>query len=154
MRLWIAFALLAALPAVACGDDDDSTGGSTLLCTPGKAEDCTCPGGTKSSQPCLEDGSGYAPCLCETGHPDAGSGGGGGSAGGTGGSGATAGAGGSSAGSSGIDPTNGCYRIADLDSNCIKKSTNPDNIKAYENCNFLPSGCEQLPAPSYLICCP
>jgi hypothetical protein len=53
-------AVAAIVGAAGCS----SEGGS---CTPGKQSTCGCPDGTKSSQVCLDDGSGFGPCLaCPT----------------------------------------------------------------------------------------
>jgi hypothetical protein len=53
-------AVAAIVGAAGCSSD----GGT---CTPGKQSTCGCPDGTKSSQVCKDDGSGFGPCLaCPT----------------------------------------------------------------------------------------
>lgn len=136
MRPWLALAVaLLALP-VACGDDDDD---SAKVCAPGKAETCTCPGGTPSSQACKADGTGYEACQC-------GAAGGGGSGGGASGA---AGSGGGSVGGSGGGDRKGCVRTVSLDATCEKKSK--ATPIAYLQCDVNPPDCT---AEANLSCCP
>jgi hypothetical protein len=84
---WVRAALLGSVVAgmAACGSsgttDATSTGGT--VCTPGKQEECACPGGTKGVQTCTADGRGLNACECG-GSTSSGSGGAGGASGSTG----------------------------------------------------------------------
>ena len=40
-------------------------GGPATLCVPGRNLPCTCGNGERSGQACLDDGSGYAACVCD-----------------------------------------------------------------------------------------
>ena len=81
---WVRAALLGSVVAgiAACG----SSGGSAAttsggqVCTPGKQEECACPGGTKGVQTCTDDGRSLNACECGS---STGSGGAGGSSTGT-----------------------------------------------------------------------
>lgn len=55
--------IILAIFLVGCGSDPS---GMEKLCTPGESRDCTCPGGSPSSQACNEDGSGFDVCVCSS----------------------------------------------------------------------------------------
>ena len=79
---WVRAALLGSVVAgiAACGSSGSSaatTSGGTV-CTPGKQEECACPGGTKGVQTCSADGRGLNACECGN-STSTGSGGAGGS---------------------------------------------------------------------------
>lgn len=84
---WVRAALLGSVVAgmAACGSsgttDATSTGGT--VCTPGKQEECACPGGTKGVQTCTADGRSLNACECGS-STSTGSGGASGSSGSTG----------------------------------------------------------------------
>lgn len=84
---WVRAALLGSVVAgiAACGSSGSSaattTGGS--VCTPGKQEECACPGGTKGVQTCADDGRSLNACECGS-STSTGSGGAGGASGSTG----------------------------------------------------------------------
>jgi hypothetical protein len=75
---WVRAALLGSVVAgmVACGSSgtSDATTSGGRVCTPGKQEECACPGGTKGVQTCLDDGSGLNACECGDGTTTSGSG--------------------------------------------------------------------------------
>lgn len=82
MRWLISSAVVGtvAIVAVSCGSGDGSNsseGGNVAGCTPGRVEECPCPGGGKGVQQCLADGT-FGACDCGPG----GSGGSGGAGGG------------------------------------------------------------------------
>ncbi len=84
---WVRAALLASVVAgvAACGSsggsDATTTGGT--VCTPGKQEECACPGGTKGVQSCAMDGRGLNACECGSSTSSGGMGGAGGASTGT-----------------------------------------------------------------------
>ena len=65
---WVRAALLGSVFAglAACGSSGTPGGTTTGRgdCTPGKQEECACPGGTKGVQTCNSDGAGLSPCEC------------------------------------------------------------------------------------------
>src|SRR4029078_12776597 len=68
---WVRAALLGSVFAglAACGSSG-TPGGTTTGggdCTPGKQEECACPGGTKGVQTCNSDGAGVSACECALG---------------------------------------------------------------------------------------
>ena len=115
---WVRAALLGSVVAgmAACGSsgstDATSTGGT--VCTPGKQEECACPGGTKGVQTCTADGRSLNACECGS-STSTGSGGASGSSGSTGTMGAMCGDGVQQAGE--CDPTSEghIYCAADCD---------------------------------------
>ena len=119
---WVRAALLGSVVAgmAACGSssttDATSTGGT--VCTPGKQEECACPGGTKGVQTCTADGRSLNACECGSG-----SGGASGSSGSTGTMGPMCGDGVQQAGE--CDPTSEghIYCAADCDGTTASSSS-------------------------------
>lgn len=95
---WLGFVFAVAFTD--CGGDTQINASRGRACAPGQTEPCTCNDGSMGAQICLDDGSGFDVCECET---IGGSGGGGGNLGGGGG----AIAGGATSGGAGGVPAGG-----------------------------------------------
>ncbi len=73
----LSLALLSGSISLAggCGGSSEST---SSACQPGTLRECACPGGTVSTQRCVDGGLNWGPCECGDGSADNGSGGAGG----------------------------------------------------------------------------
>lgn len=65
--------VVGVLMVVGCGADTDgmyfpgnenSSSSGNLVCTPGKTEECPCPGGSLGAQSCNDSGTKYLECQC------------------------------------------------------------------------------------------